>query len=114
VHPSAPISAENAAERNLQFSDITAYAQQSSVPVVVLGDFNSTPFTPYFQDLLNYGELHDARLGFGFINTWHAHNFLFQIPIDHALLRGPWEVLDFYTATGLDADHLPIIVKLAL
>ncbi|MFA6024266.1 MAG: endonuclease/exonuclease/phosphatase family protein [Candidatus Gracilibacteria bacterium] len=112
VHPMAPLTAAWAAERNTQFQDLVAYTKASPVPILIMGDFNATPWSPHFIDLLKNASLQDARVGFGLIPTWHAHNLLFQLPIDHALLSSGWEVLDFHAADRLSADHLPIVVRL--
>jgi len=114
VHPEAPITAAYAEERNAQFADITTYTQNSSTPVIIIGDFNCTPFSPHFQDLLATTLLRDARLGFGFIPTWHAHNPLFRIPIDHALVSPEIDVLDFRTTQKITSDHWPILAKISL
>ncbi len=124
VHPNAPLTANLAAGRNVQLEKIADYLsqpdltetaiEQADLPTLVIGDFNCTPFSPYFKDLLAATELRDARLGFGLIPTWHAHNALFQIPIDHALVSQEFEVLDFYTTQKISPDHLPIVIKLEL
>src|SRR3989338_6472632 len=85
VHPFAPITEGYAAERNAQFADIVTYVKSGTLPTLVVGDFNSAPWSPYFQELLEDSDLADARLGFGLVPTWHAHNFLFRLPIDYVL-----------------------------
>ncbi len=117
VHPQAPVKQKWASERNEQFADIITYVQNSSVPVVVIGDFNCTPWSPYFVDLLEQTALKDARLldpnpGLDF--TWNASSFLFQLPIDHALVSKEWEVLNFETRPTQNSDHKGIWTKLNL
>jgi endonuclease/exonuclease/phosphatase (EEP) superfamily protein YafD len=114
VHPEAPITPSFAKERDAQFQDIITYSQESLVPIIVMGDFNCTPFSPHFQDLLTKATLKDARLGFGFIPTWHAHNPIFQIPIDHALVSHEIDVINFRTTEEITADHRPILAEIAL
>lgn len=111
VHPFAPITGAYAAERNAQFADIVSFVKESTVPTIVVGDFNSTPWSPYFQQLLEESGLSDSRLSFGIVPTWHAHNFLFQLPIDFALVSADILVSDFYSAQKNSADHLPIVLK---
>lgn len=113
VHPAAPLSSEWAAERNAQFKDLTLTMKSSSLPTLIMGDFNATPWSPYFTQMLEEAGLKDARIGFGLIPTWHAHQAFFKLPIDHALVSDPWEVLDFYKAESIASDHYPIVVKLA-
>lgn len=113
VHPAAPLTPAWAEERNAQFIDLVAYAHSSDAPTVIMGDFNSTPWSPYLLDLMQNAELRDARVGFGIIPTWHAHNPFFKIPIDHALLSEGWELINFHRTESIDADHFPIVVELA-
>lgn len=112
VHPPAPINSSFAEERNLQFEAITTYVQENDTPVIIMGDFNCTPWSPYFQNMLAQSMLQDARLGFGFIPTWHAHNFAFEIPIDHALVSPEINVTGFETASEIASDHRPILLEI--
>lgn len=112
VHPAAPLTPEWAEERNAQFADMVSYVNASQVPTVIMGDFNCTPWSPYLIDLMTSAKLRDARVGFGLIPTWHAHNAFFKIPIDHALLSEGWELIDFHRTESIAADHYPIVVEL--
>jgi len=114
VHPQAPVTPAYATERNAQFSDITTYVNSSPLPTLVVGDFNSTPWSPYFQDLLSDTKLQDTRLGFGIIPTWHAHNFLFQLPIDFVLASSQFQTLDFRSTEKTSSDHRGIFTLLHL
>ncbi len=114
VHPFAPLSEGYAAERNAQFTDIVSYVKSSSLPTLVVGDFNSAPWSPSFQELLTNSGLQDTRLGFGLIPTWHAHNFLFQLPIDYVLTNAGFETLSFKRTAKTSADHWGIFAELKL
>lgn len=52
THPLPPGSAENARLRNEQFREIATRIRRGARPAIVLGDLNSTPWSPYFDDLL--------------------------------------------------------------
>lgn len=112
VHPAAPLTPEWAEERNAQFVDLADYVNASELPTVIMGDFNCTPWSPYLLDLMASAKLTDARVGFGLVPTWHAHNAFFKIPIDHALLSEGWELIDFHRTESIAADHFPIVVEL--
>lgn len=114
VHPFAPITQTYAEERNAQFADITNYINSSTIPTLVVGDFNCTPWSPFFQDLLSNANLKDTRLGFGIVPTWQAHNFLFQLPIDFILATPQFHTTSFQTTTKTSADHLGIFAELNL
>lgn len=114
VHPNAPLTPAWAADRNAQFAGISAFAQNSTIPLVVAGDFNCTPWSPYFTTLLADSGLRDSRLGFGLAPTWHAHNPLFWLPIDHALVSPDLQVQNFKTTKAIDSDHRGILLDLSL
>lgn len=112
VHPAAPLTPAWAEERNAQFTDLATYVNSSDLPTVIMGDFNCTPWSPYLTELMQKATLYDARVGFGLLPTWHAHNLLFKIPIDHTLLSEGWELIDFHRAESIASDHYPIVVEL--
>ena len=82
-------------------------------PLVAVGDFNSTAWSPYFSDLLNQTRLHDARLGFGLQPTWPTRQILLRIPIDHALVSEEVTVHDFRAGPDVGSDHFPVILDLS-
>ncbi len=111
VHPFAPINGRLAKGRNKEFISLASFLLTQD-SIVVLGDYNSTPWSPHFQKLLQISDLQDARIGFGLIPTWHANSILFNIPIDHALISHDVEVADFRTTTKTSSDHLGIILEI--
>lgn len=110
VHPDAPLTPDWALDRNEQFTEIARLTHTSPVPVIVMGDFNCTPWSPYFKTLEEESGLVDARLGFGLVPSWHAHNPLFWLPIDHALVSPGIQVQNFKTIAPIDSDHLGILL----
>jgi endonuclease/exonuclease/phosphatase (EEP) superfamily protein YafD len=114
VHPLAPITTKYAASRNEQLENIALHTQNTSKDLVIIGDFNCTPWSPYFKKLLEEGSLADARLPFGLHTTWHANWPWLQIPIDHALTTKNLEVTNFQALDAINSDHSPIVVELNL
>lgn len=113
VHPFAPMSRSLAQGRNAAYKTLSEFANTQE-DLIVLGDFNSSPWSPLFQNLLETSGLEDARIGFGLTPTWHAHNLLFNIPIDHALVSPGIEVSHFYTSQKSSSDHLGIVLEIKL
>ncbi len=113
VHPEAPLTSAWALARNEQFADLVAYANSSDLPTVIIGDFNCTPWSPYFKNMLSQSNLNDARLGFGFTSTWKANSLLFWLPIDHALVSPNWDVVNFEALATENSDHKAIEVQLS-
>ncbi len=83
THPASPGSAANFEARNIQLSEVAAWAAERSGPVVLVGDLNTTGWSPYFADLLEVSGLRDSRLGFGVEATWPWFPLPLRIPIDH-------------------------------
>lgn len=113
VHPTAPLTPDWAKDRNAQLDEIARLTYTSPVPVIVMGDFNSTPWSPVFKNFLDESGLKDSRLGFGMTPTWHAHNLLFKLPIDHALVSPGIEVQEFKSTEAIDSDHLGILLRVS-
>ena len=115
VHAVSPINIERLQTRNVQFQDITRYLSQCEEPTVLLGDFNCTTWSPYLQKLMNDSDLSDSRRGFGYLPTWNAKDWPFQIPIDHFLVSDQIHVHD--RSVGDDSagsDHFPIFCEVSI
>jgi endonuclease/exonuclease/phosphatase (EEP) superfamily protein YafD len=77
---------------------------------VLIGDLNTTMWSPYFSELVKGSGLRDARLGFGLKPTWPMPlPALFQIPIDHCLVSDDIEVLGVRTGGATGSDHRPMM-----
>lgn len=113
VHPEAPVSFSWATGRNEQFEDLITYANSSELPTIIIGDFNCTPWSPYFKNLISKSGLTDSRLGFGMVTTWKANSLLFWLPIDHALVSPNVQVLDFTSYKTEVSDHKAIEVQVS-
>jgi endonuclease/exonuclease/phosphatase (EEP) superfamily protein YafD len=116
VHPSSPSPREpsNTRRRNRELDHIGAIARDTDRPVIVAGDFNTTPWSPYFQDLLAVAGLRSAALGHGYIGTWPTWFWPALIPIDHVLLKGPLAATTVRRGPAVGSDHYPIIADLRL
>jgi len=116
VHPFAPspTGPDGTHRRNRQLDHIAATLGQAQRPVIVAGDFNTTPWSPSFQDLLATAGLRNAAEGRGYIATWPTFFWPLQIPIDHVLLKGPLTVTSVRRGPDVGSDHYPIIADLRL
>lgn len=116
VHPSSP-SPEDPSEtyeRNLQLEYVANVVEGADEPVVVAGDFNTTPWSPHFQDLVATTGLRNAAEGHGYLATWPRWLWPAQIPIDHVLVKGPVAVADMQRGPAIGSDHYPIVAVLRL
>lgn len=113
-HPKLPSTEENANKRNIAFEALSGSVMTSQLPTIVMGDFNSAPWSPYFSDIIKTTHLKEARIGFGMTPTWNSRNILFSLPIDHILVSDSIKVPDFHTGNKTGSDHLPVVAELSL
>src|SRR5690606_12636891 len=84
VHPLAPTTPWQASTRDLQLAIYTHWAASTPGPRIVTGDFNATPWTAPFRELLADGDLTNSQRGFGTTPTWSVDEW-WRLPIDHLL-----------------------------
>lgn len=90
-------------------------AKHRGTPIVVLGDLNSTMWSPHYLALAKATGLENARQGFGiFPSLGNEKNWKpwTAVAFDHCLVSGDIGVEDFRTGPFLGSDHLPIVAKL--
>jgi endonuclease/exonuclease/phosphatase (EEP) superfamily protein YafD len=112
VHPSSPRSPVALEFRNLDLAVLERLVARQSGPLVVLGDLNTTSWSPYFQDLLRTTSLLDSRCGFGVEGTWPNLPLPFRIPIDHCLVSKDVTVCQRRVGPPVGSDHRAVIVDL--
>lgn len=112
THPLPPTRRASAHYRNQQIKELADYVHAVGKPIIVMGDLNTTPYSPHFKRLLRESGLRDSRCGRGIQGTWQAHlpPFL-RIPLDHVLHSPEINVLDRKLGPDIGSDHLPVIVK---
>lgn len=116
VHPSSPSPTEagDTRHRNRELDHIAEVAGEAERPVIVAGDFNTTPWSPRFQDLLAAAGLRNAAEGQGYIGTYPTAFWPALIPIDHVLLKGPLVATAVRRGPSIGSDHYPIVADLRL
>lgn len=89
--------------------------QIADCEMLIVGDFNVTPWSDRFFKLLDDGQLNDSLLGYGLQNTWPSDmpNFL-GIPIDHAIHSDGLTTVDRSTVMVRGTDHTSLQITLAL
>jgi endonuclease/exonuclease/phosphatase (EEP) superfamily protein YafD len=116
VHPSSPSPSRpgKTRRRNRELDHFAEVVKDTDAAVIVAGDFNTTPWSPHFQDLLAAAGLRNAAAGKGYIPTWPTWFWPARIPIDHVLLKGPIAVTSMRRGPAIGSDHFPIIADLRL
>lgn len=114
VHALPPITTSNSLERDRVIEAAVETLCASPEPGILLGDLNTTPWAASLDRLAFSRGLRDARLGHGLLPSWPADSRLLRIPIDHCLVRGPWQLAGARVGEPLGSDHLGLVVDLAL
>ncbi|MEG4306561.1 endonuclease/exonuclease/phosphatase family protein [Microcoleus sp. D3_18a_C4] len=114
AHPTVPVKQESFIDRNKQLAGIGEYAAQVKNPLIVVGDLNTTMWSPFYKNMVKTGNLRNARSGFGILPTWPTFMPLAYIPIDHFLVSKEIGVLKIRTGRNVGSDHLPLITDLVI
>jgi endonuclease/exonuclease/phosphatase (EEP) superfamily protein YafD len=114
IHPESPSpeEASDSRRRNRQLDHIAEVVNAVDEPVIVAGDFNISPWSPHFGDLIAATDLRDAAKGQGWIATWPRWFWPAQVPIDHILVRGPVAVAALARGPSTGSDHYPLVADL--
>jgi endonuclease/exonuclease/phosphatase (EEP) superfamily protein YafD len=112
MHPRTPRSGRRFDQRNEQYDCAANIAANAGMPVVLLGDLNCTPYSPWFGRLLKRGQLRDSALGYGLHSTWRSNGI--GLPIDHILASEDWQVIRRSVHPDrMGSDHHPVVAVLA-
>jgi len=114
VHLRPPTTARWLAERNRQLELLGELASEAALPLVVAGDFNATPYSPYFGDFLDAGGLRTTLAGRAPGLTWPTFLPVLGIPIDHCAVSEEFIVIEHRRLPAVGSDHYPILARLAL
>jgi endonuclease/exonuclease/phosphatase (EEP) superfamily protein YafD len=124
THPMVPKGLDLFNYRNQHLQAIGNYVKGTKDSIILLGDFNLTPWSPYYRQLVQTTSLHDTSMGFGILPTWtrsstcaELPNWLIpilNIPIDHIFVTRDLQVVRTYVGDNGNSDHAPIISELAI
>ena len=115
LHTMSPTSSLRLNLRNSQMEQIADYFLDSNEPKVLMGDFNCTPWSPFFKDLIERCDLRDSRQGQGYLASWNLETpALFWIPIDHGLVSSEIHVDRRTVGSSCGSDHRPMILEVSV
>ena len=78
--------------------------------IVVIGDFNTTPYSPQISGLRNSSQFYSASKGKGLLDTWEGPSFL-KFQIDHAFISNSMKVNKFEVKDTVGSDHHMIFLE---
>ncbi len=87
--------------------------QDNRQDIIIIGDFNSTPWSVRLRNFSREGNLINSQSGFGFQTTWPTLLFApLQIAIDHCFHSQGIQTLARSPGEDVGSDHLPLFVEL--
>ncbi|MFK8115579.1 MAG: endonuclease/exonuclease/phosphatase family protein [Rubripirellula sp.] len=116
THPLPPMGPENFASRNTHLKGIADHVQNSQTQnprqsVVLVGDLNLTPWSPWFERLEEGSGLHRANPNFSLTPTWYRYDqFAFGLILDHCLISSDLNCTFHETGPDMGSDHRSITV----
>lgn len=104
------------AARRAQFTAFLQRLDRETLPCIITGDFNATPFSPTMEALAARGLLNAWDLvGRGLGATWPDRPFLRRLPglrIDHIFISPALTCTHCRVGRGEGSDHRPVIAEL--
>lgn len=120
IHPNSPRTKILWQGRNQTLAMVAERAVSSPFSnKMIIGDFNSSPWSHSFKHLQTTSQLKNSANGFGYIPSWsYSSKPLFSILssayIDHSLVSASFSVLNKYSQSVQGSDHLLMVTELAI
>lgn len=112
MHTETPTSRRGLASQDRQLDAVAGRMRGIAGPVIVVGDFNTTPWSRDFSRFLDRSGGCDSRAGFGVQATWPSSSWILRIPIDHVITSCSIGITDRWIGPNVGSDHLPVVVDL--
>jgi endonuclease/exonuclease/phosphatase (EEP) superfamily protein YafD len=114
THPLPPGSEQYAWLRNQQLGALARQVRLETLPVVLLGDLNTAPWSPSFKRFLANAGLKNSSQGRGLFATWPAGFWPLRIPLDHCLVSHAIQIAGKRVGPDVGSDHLPVVIEIAV
>lgn len=118
THPVPPMNRNLFETRNEHMSMLarhvtTARTRNPSTPIILAGDLNTTPWSPFYHQFLIESALHSSATGRGLTPTWYRYQaFPFGIVIDHILFSDELQCIDRQVLPDMGSDHRAVVATL--
>lgn len=121
THPIPPLTTETFNERNAHLEDLAQTISRIEDPVVVVGDFNTSPWSVHARRFEQKAGVRNARKGHGIFFSWPIRYAGLEpiiaplrIPIDHAFVSEGVQVVDMYQVSDIGSDHVPFVIDIQI
>lgn len=116
IHPTPPMPQHNpsSSDRDAEMMMVAQMARESTLPVIVTGDFNDVAWSHTTTLFKEVSGLLDPRIGRGFYNTYNANSWIMRWPLDHLFVSAEFRNMELEKARDIGSDHFPLYSKLSL
>ena len=116
IHPPPPTPHHNpsSVDRDAELMKVAKISRKTSIPVVVMGDFNDVAWSQTTSLFQNFSGLLDLRKGRGFFNTYNAQSWLMRWPLDHIFTSPEFRVVKVALGSKVGSDHFPFYASVSL
>lgn len=114
IHTIWPMGQDRTDARNESLQELGRLAADDGPPLIAVGDFNISPFSPHFEQLISLGSLNRSAAGLGWKPTWPVFLPMAGIQIDHLLVSPAITVKAMKTRSELGSDHRAVIADLKI
>ncbi len=111
IHTMPPVSRETSQLRDELLRAAADWANAEPGATAIVGDFNATPWSHAFRELLASADLVNSQRGIE--ATWPRDMWPLSIPIDHCVHSRALTVTSRRLGPFLGSDHRPLEVTLA-
>lgn len=117
LHAVPPVGSDLWRQRNFELKLVAErIAADNSSYIIFSGDWNITPYSPFFRDLLKKTKLNASHPGILPQPTWPSGHMIpaLQIPIDHTLYSDSIAQITSRTFPAMGSDHYPTLSTFSL
>ena len=114
THPVPPTGSEGSRLRNQQLAEIPPLVVQQKNPLLLMGDLNTTPWSPCFRKLIRESGLKNSMTGFGHQPSWPSNMWFMRIPLDHMLYSDGISIHNRMIGRTVGSDHFPVVLDFTL
>jgi endonuclease/exonuclease/phosphatase (EEP) superfamily protein YafD len=112
LHAALPLNDRNSTGRDAVIESVGHIVRRRPGGVVVVGDFNATPWSLPMRRLMAAGRLHYGPGAFrgtypSWVPDWAG------LPIDMVLAGGGWRVVGHRRGPRIGSDHWPVLAEVA-
>lgn len=112
AHPKPALNKTWSIERTAYFREVRDVIAQDAKQTIMMGDFNTVPWEPWFLEFLSQTGLKSTLKDHGYKVTWPTYFLPMGIPMDHILVSEEIKYMDLKIGPHVGSDHYPISINL--